>query len=295
MSTNGRDEFLMPDGARPPRDGAMALTLSAGKRDLSMRSPCTNAAGFLGCDGAARESVDFGSLGAYITPPLSLQPRAAARGPRVLPFPGGFLLHTGHPNAGLHAVVRQNRRNWSELPCPVIMHLLLRTPDEASEMARWVESVEEVSALELGLGEVDASQAAALVTACAGELPLIAHLPLGAAPSVFAAAVEAGAHAVSIGAPRGALPGRDGTSVRGRVYGPAVFPIALQAVAILKEHLLVPILAAGGIYRSMQVAALLSTGASAVQLDGILWTTPERVFPARRDRGDRQPEAGVTA
>jgi dihydroorotate dehydrogenase (NAD+) catalytic subunit len=159
------------------------------------------------------------------------------------------------------------------------VHLLLRTADEASEMARWVESVEEASALELGLGEVDAAQASALVAACAGELPLIAHLPLGTPPSVFAAAAEAGAHAVSIGAPRGALPGRDDAPLRGRLYGPAVFPFALQAVAVLKEHLSVPILAAGGIYRGEQASALLSAGASAVQLDGVLWTTPERVFP----------------
>jgi dihydroorotate dehydrogenase (NAD+) catalytic subunit len=270
----------MPSSSAAPAAGgaAPALTLTAGKRDLVLRTPLANAAGFLGCDAAARESLDFASLGGYITPPLSLQPRSAAHGPRLLTFPGGFLLHTGHPNAGLRAAIRQDRRRWGELPCPVVMHLLLRTPKEAAEMARWVESVEEISALELGLGEVDAAQAAAMVAACAGELPLIAQLPLGTPPSVFAAAVEAGAHAVSIGAPRGALPGRDGASVRGRLYGPAVFPLALQAVAVLKELLRVPILASGGVYRGEQVAALLSAGASAAQLDGVLWTTPERVF-----------------
>jgi dihydroorotate dehydrogenase (NAD+) catalytic subunit len=243
-----------------------------------MRTPLANAAGFLGCDAAARESLDFASLGAYITPPLSLQPRSAAHGPRLLTFPGGFLLHTGHPNAGLRAAIQQDRRRWGELPCPVIVHLLLRSPDEASDMARWIDSVEEISAIELGLGDVDAAQAAALVAACAGELPLIAHLPLGTPPSVFAAAVEAGVHAISIGAARGALPGRDGAPAHGRLYGPAVFPVALRAVTVLKEHLSGPILAAGGVYRSEQVAALLSAGASAVQLDGVLWTTPERVF-----------------
>ena len=262
-----------------PASTPPALTLTAGKRDLVMRAPLANAAGFLGCDAAARASFDFARLGAYITPPLSLLPRTAAHGTRVRTFPGGFLLHTGLPNRGLRAAIRQDRRHWAGMPCPVIVHLILRSAEEASEMARWLEPVEEVCALELGLGEADAVQAASLVAACVGELPLIAHLPLGAPASVFAAAIEGGAQAVSIGAPRGALPGRDGAPMRGRIYGPAVFPFAVQAVAGLKEHLAVPILASGGVYRGEQVAALLSAGASAVQLDGVLWTTPESVLP----------------
>ncbi|MCX6071895.1 MAG: hypothetical protein NTU91_13740 [Chloroflexi bacterium] len=278
MNAGAPDGPPKPDAARDSGSAVPALTLTAGKRDLVMRTPLTNAAGFLGCDGAARESLDFTALGAYITPPLSLQPRSPSHGPRVLTFPGGFLLHTGHPNRGLRAAIRQDRRHWADMPCPVIAHLLLRTSGEASEMVRWIESVEEVSALELGLGEVDAAQAAALVTACAGELPLIAHLPLGTVTAVFEAAAGAGAHAVSIGAPRGALPGRDDAPVRGRLFGPAIFPLALQAVAALKERLQVPILASGGVYRGEQATALLRAGASAVQLDGVLWTTPEKVL-----------------
>ena len=278
MNADAHDDPSSSNAAPPPGDASPALTLTAGKRDLVMHTPLANAAGFLGSDAAARESVDFRNLGAYITSPLSLQPRSPSHGPRVLTFPGGFLLHTGHPNRGLRAAIRQDQRHWADMPCPVIAHLLLRTSDEASVMARWIESVEEVSALELGLGEVDAAQAAALVTACAGELPLIAHLPLGTATSVFEAAAEAGAHAVSIGAPRGALPGRDGAPVRGRLFGPAILPLALQAVAALKELLHVPILASGGVYRGGQAIALLRAGASAVQLDGVLWTTPETVL-----------------
>jgi dihydroorotate dehydrogenase (NAD+) catalytic subunit len=278
MNAGARDGPWASPAERVLSSETPALTLTAGKRDLVMRTPLTNAAGFLGCDGAVRESINFAGLGAYITPPLSLQPRSVAQGTRVLAFPGGFLLHTGHPNRGLHSAVRQHRCHWADMPCPVIVHLLLRTSDEASEMARWVESLEEVSALELGLGEIDAAQAAALVAACAGELPLIAHLPLGTATSVFEAAAQAGAHAVSIGAPRGALPGRDGALIRGRLYGPAVFPFALRAVATIRDQLRVPILASGGVYQAEQAAALLRAGAATVQLDGVLWTTPERVF-----------------
>jgi dihydroorotate dehydrogenase (NAD+) catalytic subunit len=285
MTPGARHDPPIPSPAHAAEPTERSLTLSAGKRDLVIRTPFTNAAGFLGCNGAARESIEFAALGAYITPPLSLQPRSPAGGPRLLPFPGGFLLHTGHPNPGLSAAIRHNRRHWAGLPCPVIVHLLAHGPEDARQAVRWIESVDVVAGLEIGLGEVDAHQAALVVAASTGEMPLIAHLPLGTAASVFVAAAEAGAQAVSIGAPRGALPGPDGTLVRGRLIGPAVFPIALRAVAQLAEQLRVPILAGGGVYRREQAVALLRAGAAVVQLDGVLWTTPERVLPGLRREG----------
>ena len=254
-----------------------ALEITSGKRDLVLDRPWVNAPGFLGFAGEARECVAIERLGAFVTPPLSLPARTPARPPRLLTAEGSFLLHSGHPNPGLLAVLRQHQRAWSDLPVPVIAHLLLQSPDEAAEMAAHVEGVEAIAALELGLGEVGASRAAALVQACVGEVPLIAHLPLGTPVEVFAAAAEAGAQAVSIGAPRGALPAPDGTPVRGRLYGPAIFPLALQAVLQLAESLRVPILAGGGVYGPAQAQALRQAGAAVVVLDGVLWTEPERL------------------
>jgi dihydroorotate dehydrogenase (NAD+) catalytic subunit len=278
MTPEARGDPPVPSPSAAVPATETMLSLSSGKRDLVIRIPFTNAAGFLGCDAAARESIDFAGLGAYLTPPLSLQPRSAAQGTRLLPYAGGFLLHTGHPNPGLRLAIRRDRRHWALLPCPVIVHLLVQDPEEAREAVRWIESVDVVAGLEIGLGEVDARQAALVVAASVGEVPIIAHLPLGTADSVFVAAAEAGALAVSIGAPRGARPGSNGGSVRGRLYGPAIFPLALQAVARLKEQVPVPIFAGGGVYRREQAMALLRAGAAAVQLDGVLWTTPERVL-----------------
>jgi dihydroorotate dehydrogenase (NAD+) catalytic subunit len=255
-----------------------ALELSSGKRDLVLLRPWVNTPGFLGFAGEARDGASVERLGAFVTPPLSLLPRTLARPPRLRAAQGSFLLHTGHPNPGLPAVLRQHQRAWSDLRVPVIAHLLLQTPDEAAAMAALTEGVESIAALELGLGEVSASQAAAMVQACVGELPLIAHLPLGAPLDVFAAAAEAGVQAVSIGAPRGALPAPDGAPVHGRLYGPAIFPLALQGVVQLASALRVPILAGGGVYAPEQAQALRQAGAAVVVLDGVLWTEPERVL-----------------
>ena len=272
-----------PPEPTPPADTMHTpLELSTGKRDLVLSCRWVNAAGFIGLAGEARELVNLAQLGAFITSPLSLQPRSPAHGPRVLPFPGGFLLHTGHPNPGLRAAVRRLGAAWAGMPIPVIVHLLLRSPDEAAEMVTLLESIEACAGLELGLGEADADQAADLVAACVGEIPVIAQLPLGTPVTVFTAAAEAGAQAVSVGAPRGALPGPSGGRVHGRLYGPAVFPFALQAVTALKESVRVPVLAGGGVYSRGQALALVEAGADGVILDGVLWTEPERVLQVRQ-------------
>jgi NAD(P)H-dependent flavin oxidoreductase YrpB (nitropropane dioxygenase family) len=52
----------------------------------------------------------------------------------------------------------------------------------------------------------------------------------------------------------------------------------MQAVSLLKGQLQVPLIAGGGVYRREQAQSLLRAGAAAVQLDGVLWTTPERVL-----------------
>jgi dihydroorotate dehydrogenase (NAD+) catalytic subunit len=254
------------------------LELSTGKRDLVLSRRLVNVAGFLGFAGEARELLDLAQLGALITSPLSLQPRSPARGPRLLEYPGGFLLHTGHPNPGLRAAVRRHAAAWADMPIPVIVHLLLGTPDEAAEMVTLLESIEACTGIELGLGEVEADQAADLVAACVGEMPVIAQLPLGTPLTVFAAAAEAGAQAVSVGAPRGALPGPGGGCVNGRLYGPAVFPFAMQAVAALRDCVPVPVFIGGGVYSRQHAQALIEAGADGVILDGVLWTEPERVL-----------------
>jgi dihydroorotate dehydrogenase len=66
------------------------------------------------------------------------------------------------------------------------------------------------------------------------------------------------------------LLGPDHELVHGRLYGPAVFPLALAALLAVRRAGL-PVIAGGGIYRPEQVEALLAAGASAVQVDAVLW------------------------
>ncbi len=262
----------------------MAIFLSTGKKDLLIEPPLMNAAGCLGFSDEARQLIDPSRLGAFITNPVSLVRRTPARGPRHLAAPGGFLLHTGHPNPGLSTVISRHLRRWAAMPCPVIVHLLTQRPGEAAEMAERLEAVEEVDGLELGLESRISSEITRMVSAAAsGELPLLVQLPLDVDEEAALAAVQAGADGLSLGPPRGTLPAPGGEIVHGRLYGPALFPLTLRATYRLGRLVQCPLIVGGGIYTRNHIEAVLAAGAAGVQLDSVLWTEPERLLGGQGD------------
>jgi dihydroorotate dehydrogenase (NAD+) catalytic subunit len=257
----------------------MSLTIATGKRDLILSPACMNVAGMLGFSDQAKRAFDLSNLGSFVTNPISLAPRTPAHPPRVLEFSGGFLLHTGHPNPGLRKVLRTYASQWKSLPCPVIVHTLVQTAEEAAHMTEHLEEIEAVSAVEIGLGDIDALSAEKIVsTASRGELPIIANMPVTVDTAVILSVAAAGPSAISFGPPRGTIQHSDGRLISGRIFGPAVLPIALRSVSRAAELVEVPIIASGGIFHIADVEAMLKAGASAVQLDSVLWTDPGEIF-----------------
>jgi dihydroorotate dehydrogenase (NAD+) catalytic subunit len=244
---------------------------SMAKFDLALNPPIMNAAGCLGFAPDIHDLVSPTGLGAFVTNPVSLGARTPARGVRYLPFASGLLLHTGYPNPGIKAVIRHYGRRWGRSSLPVIVHLLARGAGEVSEMVSRLEGVEGVFGLELGLpSDIEADQVYALAQAMRGELPFIVRLPLARSRELAQGVIEAGAAAVSLAAPRGALPGPSEQIIHGRLYGPGIFPLALEVVQQLVQAK-IPVIGAGGLYRQEQIDAMLALGALAVQLDSILW------------------------
>lgn len=241
------------------------------KYDLEISPPVLNAAGSLGFAPDRRSGQDWTRFGAFVTNPISMKARSPAQGARCLPFAGGFLLHTGYPNPGFRAALTRYAPVWGRGELPVFVHLLAERPDELAEMARRLETVEGVMGIELGLPPgLDEAAARQMVEAALGELALIVRLPFEQALELGRGVIEAGAAAVSLGAPRGMLPGLEGRRVEGRLYGPAVFPQALQLTRQLAEQGL-PLIAGGGVYSDEQAAAMLAAGARAVAWDAALW------------------------
>jgi len=109
-----------------------------------------NAAGCLSFAPNPRGPVDLSRLGAFVTNPVSLAPRRPADSRGMLLFPGGFLLHTGMPNPGLRAVLRQEAERWSRSALPVIVHILAEAPEDVARMVERLEGVEGVTGVEIG-------------------------------------------------------------------------------------------------------------------------------------------------
>lgn len=241
------------------------------KRELRLAGPWINAAGTLGFTPGARLPWDSAQMGAFVTDPISARPRTPAHPPRMARFPGGVLIHTGLPNPGLARAIRRFGVGWARSPVPVIVHVLAEGPDEAARAARRLEEVEGVSALELGLlSEYSPEMVTEIVRATVGELPIWARLPVDHGLALAQAAMAAGASAVSLGPPRGALPGRGQEPLTGRLYGPAVYPLSLARVRLLAGAG-ITVIGAGGVYRRDQAEAMRTAGAQAVQLDVVLW------------------------
>jgi dihydroorotate dehydrogenase (NAD+) catalytic subunit len=92
--------------------------------------------------------------------------------------------------------------------------------------------------------------------------------------------IQQGTQAISIAAPRGALaptpapsaasPTGRGGLITGRLYGPSLFPRALEIVYSAAK-LGLPIIGASGVWTKENAEAMLSAGALAVQVDAALW------------------------
>lgn len=236
------------------------------KNDLYLEKALMNAAGTLGFAPDSKGPADLSQLGAFVTNPVSQGARTPAGGKRFSPYPGGFLLHSGLPNPGLNAVIRQNRKRWERATLPVIVHLLALDPTSLARMVERLEGIEGVMAVEVGLPpEVDPASTYDFAQAAIGELPAILRLPLEQAEELSKAVTDAGASAISLGAPRGKLEG-----ISGRMYGPGVFPLALRAVESL-AGCGIPVIGSGGVYQQRDIEAMLRAGAFAVQVDAVLW------------------------
>lgn len=259
----------------------MSLILASGKREIELDPPWANASGFLPAQSPSGWFGESPRMGAWITPATSLAPRTPARGPRVVSYPGGVLLHTGHPNPGLSVRLSRDRPIWRAIGRPIIVHLIVGDAREMARIAARLESIDEVGAVELNMGETaDSDIPGWLGAAATAQIPIIAQFPIGTPTARVRLAADAGAAAISAGPPRGVLPGPNGEAVAGRLYGPSLLPLGLRTVEAWTEGISVPVLGGGGVTTPRAVQAMFRAGAAGVILDTILWTEPEVLLEA---------------
>lgn len=255
------------------------------KFGLPIASPVMPAAGAFGYGDTYHDLVDLRVLGALVTNPVSLNPREGARGQRIAVHGDHFVAHTGLPNPGVQRVLRHYRQMWERLPIPVIVHLIATTPAETAKAAERLSGIPNVAGIELGLVDnITPQRALNLLDAAraAGDLPVIVRVPFTSVDALAPLLANHGADALTLTAPpRAVLPVLDAPEdsevrryLRGRLYGTALFPLLLNVLARWCSKLPVPVIACGGIASLQDAIACLELGATALQIDALLWRDP---------------------
>jgi dihydroorotate dehydrogenase (NAD+) catalytic subunit len=238
--------------------------------ELGLSSPWMNAAGFMGYLPQHLAGQAF-TPGAFVTNPVSLLPRSPAHNHGVVAYPGGFLLHTGHPNPGLKSVIKSYAHKWRNLVMPVWVYLMVTTTYDCQQMVLELEGLENVTALELGLPPgMSLKKQVEIIQSAVGELPVFVSLPLDEVDRNLVDQLPAlGEVGVVLTAPRGVIK-KDGRTLSGRLFGPSLYPQMMTALSRLRGAGL-PVVAACGIFSIEQGQGALSSGASAIQVDGWCW------------------------
>lgn len=256
-------------------------------RGLLLKNPVMTSSGTFGYGTEYVDLVDIGRLGAIVSKGITARPRVGNPQPRLVETVAGVLNSVGLENIGVEAVLRDKVSVWATWEVPVIVNVAGETIDDYVEVARRLEGVLGVGALELNVScpnvpaggmefGISPEPAFRLTSAVrkASSLPLIVKLTPNAANIVEVALAiqDAGADAVCLinTVPAMAIDVETGEpslgSTIGGLSGPAIKPIALYLVYHVARAVQIPVVGCGGILSGRDAVEFLLAGASAVQV-----------------------------
>ena len=232
--------------------------------------------------------MDLDRLGGIVTKAVSLAPRHGNPPPRVAEFSGGMINSVGLANPGIERV-REDHLPWLAnrlARARILVNVVGFVETEYAEVIQALEDCAGIAGYELNLscpntasGGVEFGTSPELTRRVVGrcravtQRALIAKLSpaLADIPGIAEAAVEAGADGISV---VNTMPGFlfDGESPRlgqgnGGVSGPALLPVGLQAVRVVRARLpRVAIIGVGGIRTARDVEQYLAAGADLVAI-----------------------------
>lgn len=275
------------------------------------QNPVLLAAGTCGFGQELSGVLELEELGGLVTKSVTLEPRAGNPAPRVTEFGAGMLNSIGLANPGAHAV-RRDKLPWlaaNLTRCQVLVSVAGHRTDEYREVVEILDDGDGFVGFELNLScpndtargslpfALDPEALPAVVGACraATQRPLLVKLAPND-PSLGETARrarDAGADGITL---VNTLPGRvldrGGTPIlgarQGGVSGPALRPVGVQAVALVREAVELPLVGVGGILNADHALEYLHAGASLVQMGTATFASPrqpQRVARALVRRG----------
>jgi len=254
---------------------------------LELRNPVMTASGTFGYGREFSNLVNLHRLGALVVKGISLSASPGNPPPRIVETSCGMLNAIGLENVGVDRFITEKIPYLKGVGSPVIVNVLGDCVEEYGEIARRLDRIEGISALEVniscpnvkkgGVAFGTVPEMAAAVTAMVRKsttLPLIVKLSPNVTDIVIMARAveEAGADAVSlintlIGM---SIDTRTRTpklaNVIGGLSGPAIKPVALRMVWQVAGAVAIPVIGIGGITTVDDALEFLLAGATAIQV-----------------------------
>ena len=280
----------------------MKINISTQVGKLKLANPILVASGTFGYGDEYKDVMSINLLGGIITKTITLNPRAGNAPPRLVETSSGLLNSIGLQNVGIEKFLQDKLPRLQFINVPIIVSIAGETINEFGLLAKRLNGIKRVSAVELNLSCPNIKQAGKVfadnpVTVAKTVLmvrklytkPVLAKL----SPFVYdivgcaQAAKTAGADGVTIA---NTFPGmaidiekrisRLGT-MTGGLSGPAVKPLSMRLVWMAASRARIPVVASGGASSAEDVLEFLIAGARAVSLGTVLYAdpkTPEKII-----------------
>ncbi len=265
------------------------------KAGLRLANPVMTASGTFGYGTEYGHLFDIQRLGAIVCKGTTLKPRDGNPQPRLVETPSGMLNSIGLQNMGVKALIREKAPLWADWQVPVIVNIAGETVEEYAALAKELDGVPGISALEVNISCPNVSaggaefgahpESAARVTSSVRAntyLPMLVKLTpnTGEIARVAVAVAKAGADAISlINTVKGMaidvytrqpLLG----NLTGGLSGPAIKPVALAMVYEVAGAVDIPVVGCGGITSGTDAVEFIMAGASAVQVGSASFANP---------------------
>src|SRR5690606_31850609 len=121
------------------------------KADLILRNPVMPASGTFSWGFDFAKHYDINRLGAVVSKGITVEPRSGNVQQRMAETPLGRLHAIGRQNVGIDAVARELAPSWAPWGVPVIANISGDTVGEFGDMARALDGVPGIAALELNI------------------------------------------------------------------------------------------------------------------------------------------------
>ncbi len=263
---------------------------------IKFKNPVLTASGTFGYGSEFAPYTDVSRLGGIVVKGLSLKPRAGNPGPRIVETPCGMLNAIGLQNVGVDSFIKEKLPFLKKLRTNVIANIFGETVEDYKEVARRLDGVSGVSAIEINIScpnvkkggiafGVVPSEAQRVVSAVKNSvrIPVITKLsPNVTDIRVMVKAVEeAGTDAISlINTITGMVINVEkrcpeiGT-VTGGLSGPAIRPVAVRMVWEAAQVATKPIIGIGGIMTAKDALEFIIAGATAIQIGTANFVEPD--------------------